>query len=65
MAAKKIDPNPPRGERAGFIKVTTSLSPEIVELVNKESIRRKVAKETNTDTSAIIREALVAYLMKN
>ena len=62
MASKKINPNPPRGERADFFKVTISLSPEIIELVSKESTRRKMAKQTNGDTSAIIREALVAYL---
>lgn len=61
-AAGAVDPNPPKGEKGDFLKVTVSLSPEIYELLGAESTRRKTAKEKDSAISAIIREAVVEKL---
>lgn len=59
-----VDPNPPKGEKGDFLKVTISLSPEIYELLGSESTRRKTAKEKDSAISAIIREAVVEKLSR-
>ena len=48
----------PHGERGDFIKVTATLSPQVYELLR----RRKLAREKDSGLSAILREAVVAYL---
>ena len=58
------DVNPPHGEKGAFIKVTVTLSPEVYQSAMTEVARRKVAKIGNAQISAIIREALAAYLIK-
>ncbi len=57
-----IDVNPPHGEKGGFIKVTATLSPETYRLAMAEVTRRKLAKAGDAQISAVIREALAAYL---
>ena len=52
----------PHGERGDFIKVTATLSPQIYELLLDEMRRRKLAREKDSGLSAILREAVVAYL---
>jgi hypothetical protein len=52
----------PHGERGDFIKVTATLSPQVYELVLDEMRRRKLAREKDSGLSAILREAVVAYL---
>jgi hypothetical protein len=52
----------PHGERGDFIKVTATLSPQVYELVLDEMRRRKLAREKDAGLSAILREAVVAYL---
>jgi hypothetical protein len=59
-----IDVNPPHGEKGGFIKVTATLSPETYRLAMGEVTRRKLAKAGDAQISAVIREALAAYLGK-
>jgi hypothetical protein len=54
--------NPPHGEKGDFLKVTATLSPEVYRLLADEMTRRKLAKEPNAQLSAILREAVVAYL---
>jgi len=56
------DANAPHGERGDFLKVTATLSPEVYKLVSDEMLRRKLAREPNAQLSAILREAVVAYL---
>jgi hypothetical protein len=57
-----IDVNPPHGAKGGFIKVTATLSPETYQLAMAEVTRRKLAKAGDAQISAVIREALAAYL---
>ena len=54
--------NAPHGERGDFLKVTATLSPEVYKLVSDEMQRRKLAREPNAQMSAILREAVLAYL---
>jgi hypothetical protein len=59
-----IDVNPPHGEKGGFIKVTVTLSPDTYQLAMGEVTRRKLAKAGDAQISAVIREALAAYLVR-
>jgi hypothetical protein len=56
------DANAPHGERGDFLKVTATLSPEVYKLLSDEMQRRKLAREPNAQLSAILREAVLAYL---
>jgi transcriptional regulator of met regulon len=60
--AVPMDANAPHGERGDFLKVTATLSPEVYKLVSDEVQRRKLAREPNAQMSAILREAVLAYL---
>jgi hypothetical protein len=57
-----IEAHAPHGEKDGFIKVTSTLSPEVYRLLADEMVRRKLAKEPNAQLSAILRAAVVQYL---
>lgn len=61
-ASRAEDPNPPRGERGDFRKITITLPPEAYEKLIHESARRKIAGEQNQLLSAMLREALMHYL---
>src|SRR6266446_4244283 len=54
--------NPPRGERSGFLKLTITLPPELYKRLADEAAYRKMAKQPNPVISAIVREAVQAYL---
>lgn len=54
--------NPPHGQKGDFVKVTVTLPPAVYQVLSHEATRRKMAKEPNPRLSAIIREAVVAYL---
>jgi hypothetical protein len=56
--------NPPRGQKGAFVKVTVTLSPDIYQSAVTEVTRRKLAKTGDAQISAVIREALAAYLTK-
>jgi hypothetical protein len=58
------DVNPPRGQKGTFVKVTITLSPDIYQSAMTEVTRRKLAKTGDAQISAVIREALAAYLTK-
>ena len=60
-----FDPNPPRGEKGGFRKITFTLPPELYERLIQESARRKIAGEPNQLLSALLREAVTRYLESN
>lgn len=61
-AQASLEANPPHGARGEFVKVTVTLPPEIYGLIAQEAMRRKMAKERDPLISAIVREAIVAYL---
>ncbi len=56
------DPNPPRGEKGNFRKITITLPPGCYERLIRESARRKIAGEPNQLLSALLREAVTRYL---
>lgn len=57
-----IEAHRPHGEKGDFLKVTATLSPEVYELLSAEMLRRKLARLPNAQLSAILREAVLAYL---
>ena len=57
-----LDPNPPRGEKSDFRKVSITIPPEAYEKLVRESARRKIAGEPNQLLSALVREAVIQYL---
>jgi hypothetical protein len=61
-APTSLEANPPHGTRGEFVKVTVTLPPEVYGLIAQEAMRRKMAKERDPLISAIVREAIVAYL---
>lgn len=65
LSEKRKSPPPvnaPHGEKGDYVKVSVTLTPELFAAVNAERGRRKVAKERDSQVSAIIREALAAFL---
>ena len=54
--------HPPHGEKGEFIKVTATLAPETYEAIMEEVVGRRMRKEKNGNLSAVIREAIAAYL---
>ena len=52
----------PHGERADFLKMTITLSPEVYDLFADEIARRKKARQKGATVSAIIREMAAKYL---
>src|SRR5215475_12494720 len=58
------DPNPPRGEKSDFRKVSVTMPPMAYERLVRESARRKIAGEPNQLLSALVREAVIEYLEK-
>jgi hypothetical protein len=54
----------PHGERGDFLKLTVTLSPEVYGLIADEVKRRKMAREPNAGLSAVLREAVTAFLGK-
>lgn len=63
-AAQRVEANAPHGEKGDHVKVTVTLPPEVYKIIADEASRRKMAKEKNAQLSAVIREAVVAYLSK-
>lgn len=55
----------PRGQRADFLKTTITISAEMLTELRALGMRRKSAKQKDTDTSALIREALIDFLKKH
>jgi hypothetical protein len=54
--------NPPRGFKSEFRKLTMTLPPDAYRRLVEESARRKIAGESNSLLSALLREAVAAYL---
>ncbi len=59
-----VNPDPPRGERGDFRKVTVTLPPGAYEQLIHESARRKIAGEPNQLLSSLLREAVIDYLKR-
>ncbi len=55
----------PRGERGDFLKTTITISAEMLTELRSLGMKRKSAKQKDTDTSALVREALIDFLKKN
>jgi transcriptional regulator of met regulon len=55
----------PRGERADFLKITLTIPSDLLTELRALGMKRKAAKMKDTDTSALIREALVDFLNKH
>ena len=62
---KKLVPNPERGNRGDFERLTITMSPEMVEALEMIRRQRKRAKEKDTDISSLIREAVAYWLDRN
>jgi hypothetical protein len=59
-----LNPNPPYGEKRAFRKITVTLPQEVYEKLIQESAGRKIARERNQLLSALVREAVIDYLMR-
>lgn len=54
----------PRGERADFLKITMTIPGELLSELRALGMKRKILGQKDTDTSALIREALIEFLEK-
>lgn len=55
----------PRGERGNFLKTTITISAEMLTELRALGMKRKAAKQKDTDTSALIREAIADLLIRD
>lgn len=60
-----LEAHVPRGERADFLKITLTIPGDLLTELRALGMRRKAAKMKDTDTSALIREAVVDFLHKH
>lgn len=60
--AKKIIPNPERGERGDFGKLSITMPQEMIDALDDIKRQRRRAKEKNGDFSSLIREAVAFWL---
>jgi hypothetical protein len=61
----EVETNVPRGERAGFLKVTITLPPEMLIALRNIGIKRKSEGKKDTDVSSLIRESLATFIFQN
>lgn len=57
--------HPPRGERSDFLKITLTIPGDLLIELRSLGMKRKVAGLKDTDTSALVREALIEFLHKH
>lgn len=57
--------HPPRGERADFLKITMTIPGELLAELRALGMKRKLAGQKDTDTSALVREALIEFLIRH
>jgi hypothetical protein len=55
----------PRGERQDFLRITLTIPGNLLTELRMLGVKRKAAKMKDTDTSSLIREALVVFLNKH
>lgn len=58
-----IGTNTPRGERGGFQKLVVTMPPEMAAAIRSVSIHRKAQGLKDSDSSALVREAITAWLI--
>lgn len=63
--SNKIQPNPERGERGNFLKITITLPPEVLGKLRQLGLERKAEGERDTDVSSLIREAVSLLFDQN
>jgi hypothetical protein len=56
--------HPPRGERGDFLAITVKLPADMLSALRTIGMHRRAKKEKDTDTSALIREAVAEFLAK-
>jgi len=56
------DPNPKRGQRGDFLKITITMPAEMLSNLQTLGLRRRVAGQKDTDISSLIREAVADLL---
>ena len=62
---KPLDPNPARGNRGDFEKLTITMPPDMVDSLENIRRQRKRSKSGNADLSSIIREAVAFWLQQS
>lgn len=62
--ATNQDPNPRRGQRGDFLKITITMPAEMLSGLQTLGLRRRIAGKKDTDISSLIREAAVNLLRK-
>ena len=60
-----LEAHVPRGERADFLRITLTIPGNLLTELRMLGVKRKAAKMKDTDTSSLIREALVDFLNKH
>lgn len=55
----------PRGERMDFLKITLTIPADLLAELRALGMRRKADKMKDTDTSSLIREAVIDFLNKH
>ena len=58
------DPNPERGLRGNFLKITITIPASVLGELKDLGLRRRASGQKDTDVSSLIREA-VAELLRN
>lgn len=55
--SRAIEPNPTRGERGDFLRVTITLPAELLGALREVGLRRRANGQRDTSVSALVREA--------
>jgi hypothetical protein len=64
-AEKPIEANIPRGQRADFLKITSTMPGDMLVALKTIGMKRKAEGQKDCDTSALIREALLEWINKD
>ena len=60
-----LEAHVPRGERADFLKITLTIPADLLTELRALGMKRKADKMKDTDTSSLIREAVIDFLNKH
>lgn len=61
---KTMDPNPQKGERGSFSRLSLTLPESMLNTLRSVSLERKITKKKNVEVNAIVREAIAEFIMK-
>lgn len=64
-AATSQDPNPERGLRGNFLKITITIPAKMLGDLKILGLRRRASGRKDTDVSSLIREAVADLLQKD